>query len=196
MQRSGDRGQRAGGWEKSILSTFSKLSIISLFSGRRVHRRHRHAFTLIEMMLVIALSATLMAMLASSLLQARNSARRAKAEAQLREMTTAFIQYYNTYGGWPPNVKDTETPISEAMLLPLIDPNHGANELGIVFLNKTFTDLERTRSQRLHGGVYYLDPWDQPFQMAFGSAESSGEDNANKIVQTTSVWFPNRSRRW
>lgn len=147
-------------------------------------------------MMVIALAATLMAMLTSSLLQARNQGRRAKAEAQLREMVNAFIQYYNTYGEWPPNVSATEAPISEELLQPLLDPAHGANTLGIVFLNKTFHEVERTRSQRLHGGIYYLDPWNQPYQMAFGTVESAGEGAENRTVQTTSVWFPNKSRRW
>ena len=174
----------------------STLSVLSIFPRQQSGGSRHRAFTLIEMMLVIALSATLMAMLASSLVQARNSARKTKAEAQLREMTAAFIQYYNTYHEWPPNVKETESPVSETMLQPLTDPAHSANPLGIVFLNKTFTEVERLRSKALHGDVYYLDPWGQPFRMAFGIAESSSDDDANKIVHTTSVWFPNRSRRW
>ena len=189
------RSEREGsGFRVQGGSIISTLSILSIF--RRRAGRARRAFTLVEMMMVIALAATLMAMLASSLVQARNAARRARAEAQLREMVNAFIQYYNTYGVWPPNVSETEARVSEEMLQPLINPDHPENKLKIVFLNKTFTEVERQRSGRLHGGVYYLDPWNEPYRMAFGTVESAGAGTENRITHTTSVWFPNKSRRW
>ena len=165
-------------------------------SYRRRCVKRRRGFTLVEMMLVIALAATLMAMLASSLLQARNAARRAKAESELREMVNAFIQYFNTYGEWPPNAPADETDVSEEFLQPLLDPNDGANPLGVVFLNKTFTEIERARSRNKYGKEYYLDPWMVTYKMSFSTAETSGEGSANKIKHTTSIWFPNNSRRW
>ncbi len=152
----------------------------------------RAAFTLIEMMMVIALASILMAMLASSLIQARNHARKTKAEAQLREMASAFIQFYNTYGDWPSGVKgQTDVEISEELLDPLTASDNGENPLGTIFLNKTFTEVEKEKSRRLHGGVLYLDPWDEPYRMSFQTVDLNAD-----IVHTVSVWFPNKNRRW
>jgi hypothetical protein len=127
--------------------------------------------------------------LGTSLIQARNHARRTKSEAQLREMITAFITYYNAYGEWPAGTGGAEVSVTEAMLQPLLTTN---NPLGLVLLNKTFTTIERDKSQALHGGVYYLDPWNQPYRIKF----SANTDTTNPVAQTVSVWFPNKDRRW
>ncbi len=153
------------------------------FSPQRVPRA---AFTLIEMMLVIALASILMAMLASSLIQARNHARKAKAEAELREMVTAFIQYYNTYGEWPSTVAgENDLVITETVLKPLTDPNDEENPLGLVFLNKTFPKTEQEDDN------VYFDPWKEPYRMSFDVSDLSAD-----IAHTVSVWFPNKNRRW
>ena len=143
-----------------------------------------------EMLVVIGIIGILMVVLASTLIQARNHARRTKSETQLREMITAYITYYNAYGTWPGGLGSTgspEVPVTETMLEPLITTN---NILGLVLLNKTFTTIERDKSTKLHGAVYFLDPWDQPYQMKFGAPTGT----TNQLAQTISVFFPNKDR--
>jgi prepilin-type N-terminal cleavage/methylation domain-containing protein len=152
----------------------------------------RVGFTLVEMLVVMAILGILMGVLGTSLIQARNHARRTKSETQLRELITAYIAFYNAYGEWPAGsgAPDTLVPVTEAMLEPLTTTN---NPLGLVLLNKTFTTIEKEKSINLHGGiVYYLDPWDQPYQMKFGAPTGT----TNQLAQTVSVWFPNKDRRW
>ena len=166
-------------------------------TGRRLRQRVRAGFTLIEMLVVIAIIGILMTVLASSLMQAKNHARRTKAETQLREMISAFISYYNAYGAWPEGFSGGDVRVTEALLQPLLDPAHEDNDLGLVFLNKTFTEIEKARSQRLYPGyVYYLDPWDQPYELTFDAAALPSGGSTNRIAQTVSVWFPNKDRRW
>jgi hypothetical protein len=100
-------------------------------------------------------------------------------------MITAYITFYNAYGTWPAGSVDGK--VTEAMLQPLVTTN---NTLGLVLLNKTFTTIERDKSTKLHGAVYYLDPWDQPYQMKFGAPTGA----TNQLAQTISVWFPNKDR--
>jgi len=151
----------------------------------------RGGFTLVEMLVVITIIGILMGVLGTSLIQARNHARRTKSETQLREMITAFITYYNAYGAWPDGLgnSSTEVLVTEAMLEPLITTN---NNLGLVLLNKTFTTIERDNSMSLYGDVYYLDPWDQPYRLK----TSADAAVTNQIAQTISVWFPNKDRSW
>jgi prepilin-type N-terminal cleavage/methylation domain-containing protein len=153
--------------------------------SRRPQRHRRGGFTLMEMLVVIGIIGILMVVLASSLMQARNHARRTKSETQLREMITAYITFYNAYGTWPAGSVDGK--VTETMLEPLVTTN---NILGLVLLNKTFTTIERDKSTKLHGAVYYLDPWDQPYQMKFGAPTGA----TNQLAQTISVWFPNKDR--
>jgi prepilin-type N-terminal cleavage/methylation domain-containing protein len=156
--------------------------------SKRPQRHRRGGFTLMEMLVVIALIGILMVVLASSLIQARNHARRTKSETQLREMITAYITYYNAYGDWPGGPSSTYLPVTEEMLKPLITTN---NILGLVLLKKNFTTIEKEKSKNLHGGiVYYLDPWDQPYQMKFGAPTG----DTNQLAQTLSVFFPNKDR--
>jgi prepilin-type N-terminal cleavage/methylation domain-containing protein len=153
--------------------------------SKRPQRHRRGGFTLMEMLVVIGIIGILMVVLASSLIQARNHARRTKSETQLREMITAYITFYNAYGTWPAGSVDGK--VTKAMLQPLVTTN---NTLGLVLLNKTFTTIERDKSTKLHGAVYYLDPWDQPYQMKFGAPTGA----TNQLAQTISVWFPNKDR--
>jgi prepilin-type N-terminal cleavage/methylation domain-containing protein len=65
-------------------------------------QKHQKAFTLIELLIVIAIIGLLASIVLVSLNSARSKARDAKRKADLRNMTTALEFYYNEYGVYPP----------------------------------------------------------------------------------------------
>lgn len=65
--------------------------------------RPQFAFTLVELLTVIAIIAVLMGLLFPALQGARDNARRADAGTMVRNIVNASKAYYNDYGKYPPN---------------------------------------------------------------------------------------------
>lgn len=66
-------------------------------------RRSNNGFTLIELMVVIAIMGLLSSVLLVALNSARKKGRDARRLADLRQIATALDMYYDTYGQYPPN---------------------------------------------------------------------------------------------
>ena len=62
---------------------------------------HAAAFTLIELLAVIAIIATLMGLLFTAIIAAKNQARRAEAAAAVREIVSSCKNYQTDYGKFP-----------------------------------------------------------------------------------------------
>lgn len=153
----------------------------------------RKAFTLIEMLIVIALIAILMTMLISSFSQARYLAKRTKADAQLRQLISAWHEYFILYGEWPPFTGgDTDgVPMTYANLKYLIDPDENIRKL--VLLNVTLKSENNNEP--------YCDPWatgnasdrmKSVYKLKFGTTDDTVTD---ETAQRLSVHFPNRKRQ-
>lgn len=151
-------------------------------------------FTLAEMMVVISLIAILMTVVGLGLVQAREISRKARADVELRQLVSAWTQWYETYGaelvgdpptprGWPTEVDgEVNLAMDYDLLRALIDPNYTAfNPRGLVLLNAS-----------LSPGQDYLDPWKTPYEVSFETTEDLGNEYAIK----TSVTLPNRKRIW
>jgi len=130
--------------------------------------KKRNGFTLIEMLVVITMLGMLMAMLAGALVQARESARKTRAEVQLREIVTAWEQYqilnpnYNFPAGWQNMDKN--------MIDTLNDP--------VVLLGVPSAD--------------YIDPWREKMYQVRRNNARDARTTTVKIKAT--VHFNNRKR--
>lgn len=141
--------------------------------------KRENGFTLPELLTVIAIIALLMMASFGALNRARELGKRAKSEAQLRELVSAWQQYYVTYGSWPDSLdgqKDVEA--NATSLSPLYNPEDANNEYGVVFLN-------------FDGSGGFKDAWGTPYSLSFDSASGSGDDRNNTAFETT-VALPRR----
>ena len=136
-------------------------------------------FTLMEMLSVIAIIGLLVGP-SPGTLKARELSRRARAEAELREMVSAWLQYHQLYGELPPWWGQNELP-SSRKTRSLINPESGDNPRGLVLLNPQIP---------FNAVGFYTDPWGTPYQLSF--AQPKLEATA---ALRTSITFPGRQRR-
>lgn len=146
----------------------------------------KNGFTLPELLAVIAIIACLMMASVGALRRARILGRRAKSEAQLRQLVSAWQQYYtvevlNADSGnrpkWPP--ANGTVDVSASLLEPLTNPKRNNN--GIVFFN-------------YNGTGKFIDPVNkkQPYRLVFGSSSGTSEQRATTTYETT-VALPRRT---
>lgn len=137
--------------------------------------RSSNAFTLVEMLVVIGMLAILMGSAFSGIGQARNQARVARANAEVRELINAWLSYEASFDDWPVNLSGNQIEATAANLKELL----GDNDQKIVYLNA-----------QLSNGAF-RDPWGTPYQIRLLS------DTADTKVQeefAATVTFPNRHR--
>jgi prepilin-type N-terminal cleavage/methylation domain-containing protein/prepilin-type processing-associated H-X9-DG protein len=81
-----------------VFNTYQKdFSFVMLFSSPP--RRTPRAFTLIELLIVIAIIALLAAILFPVFARARENARRASCQSNMKQLGLGFVQYINDYDG-------------------------------------------------------------------------------------------------
>ena len=68
-------------------------------------RAARHAFSLIELLVVVAIISILVGMVSVAASSARQNAYRARAQAEVRELSNALKAYWITYGFWHPEIE-------------------------------------------------------------------------------------------
>lgn len=154
------------------------------------------AFTLPELLTVIAIIAFLMMASFGALGRARRLGRIARSEAQLRQLVAAWQQYYTVEvlnsdnpPPWPPRNGIVEVDVS--LIEPLIDPTK--NTSGIVFYN--YSRNPNPRKDK------FLDPArdpvsahgrdQQPYKISFGKSGEPSHDRAKTVFETT-VALPRR----
>lgn len=104
------------------------------------------AFTLVEMIVVIAIIGMLVGLLFPAISGAIRTARKARAKTEVYNLASAFRAYYTEFGYWPTNVMDSLE----------VTTNTFANSRNIVFYDFSLKDVEFTTAR-------YLDPWRHPY---------------------------------
>ncbi len=143
------------------------------------------------MLTVIAIISILAGFTGLSLVKARDLARRTRADAELREMVSAWLQYQQLYGELPADdvtwdIDDQgRIKVTGAFLKPLIDPESPDNPQGIVLLNVTLADED-----------FFNDPWPTPYMPYKLSFDRDAKDEPTITALRTSITFPNRQRRF
>ena len=138
--------------------------------------RASNAFTLVELMVVLGMLGILMGVAVSGIGKARTQARIVKANAEVRELMSAWLSYEAAYDDWPTEMEGTDIDATESAISELI----GGNKDKIVYLNASLVN-----------GAF-RDPWGTPYQ--FRLLRETGQDNKAQDEFGASITFPNRHR--
>jgi prepilin-type N-terminal cleavage/methylation domain-containing protein len=137
-------------------------------------RLRNHAFTLIELLTVIAILLVLMGLLFTAITTARDAARRTQASNDVRAIVAAATNFYTDYGSYPlpASYKMPEdfvsSPANQAEVINILRNN----EPGPAFMNTRRIGYLEARMVKNpaspSGGVspltnMFYDPWGKPY---------------------------------
>lgn len=112
--------------------------------------RHRKAFTLIELMIVMAIIAVLVGLILPRFKGMRDQANISKAQGEIRSIKTAVESYYMTNGAYPPTTLTIcATYLTLATTFPRILQNNLYDPFGA-------TPTTEYRYMRSPNGAYYV----------------------------------------
>jgi len=163
------------------------------------------AFTLIEILVVIAIIALLAGLLFPALQGARETAKKSKTQVTISGLSTALKSYYNEYGYWPstptPPSNDEELTVAdnESLYQMLsgsnlwLDATEGGNPRRIIFLEHKSSDLGTVDAAYLKvtpGGTPNLvNPWGNAYRIVFDYNGDGVATNAGGIsVGSFAIW--------
>jgi type II secretion system protein G len=151
-------------------------------------------FTLIEILVVLAIVGILMSLMFPAVNGALNSARKAMAQNDVVQIANAVKMYETEYGKLPPN----NTTVSDDLLDALTATTTNNNRRRIVFIETR--EAKKNRSGTNSTG--FVDPWEGLYQIALntnytgtievGWAKSPGGKGR---VHTVGVWNENETSR-
>jgi prepilin-type N-terminal cleavage/methylation domain-containing protein len=156
------------------------------------------AFTLIELLIVIAIIGILMSLMFPAVNSALNSARRASAQNDVTQIANAITMFQTEYGRLP---EPTATTVSGQLLTALTGQNDTLNPRRIVFLEAQ--GARRNRSGTNSSGQF-VDPWAGVYQVVMDHdydntvsipAGQRVDPSTTTLRRTVAVWNTNASER-
>ena len=143
----------------------------------------KKGFTIVELVVVIAMLMLLTGAVSSALMSARNRAKIAKATVTCQEITNAILAYENYRDLDKVNPKEGFT--SKNTLAFIIDSGQvddNNNQIPVLYN----ADVK---------GTDILDPWGKPYRYRIKAAALNIQDNLAGSAVDTNVMFPNYNRR-
>lgn len=126
----------------------------------------RQAFTLVELLTVIAIIAVLMGLLFPTVGAVRDSARRTQAQNDATQIATAIRAYYTEYGRYP----DTDASSDNTELIAILTGRHDTkNRRKIVFFEGTVAKEAGRYGIQNNGTGEFFDPWGLPYLVEMDS---------------------------
>ena len=127
-------------------------------------KRSRSGFTLIEMLGVLFIIATLIGILFPTLAKVRVKAKMAKAQAEIEALSVALRLYEGDLGKYPPNTTSSGGELYKYLWGdPAVKPKGGVHSNA---LNIDVGPYMEFKARDLDANKSYLDPWKQPYVYA------------------------------
>ncbi|MDA1045137.1 MAG: prepilin-type N-terminal cleavage/methylation domain-containing protein [Verrucomicrobia bacterium] len=153
---------------------------------------HKSGFTLIEMLVVVAIVLILMGLLMAALPRVKVRTQITQAENDVRQLELAFLGYFSEYKRWPtglvgydagPDIEATTTGIQlEPGVVAMLAGNN------VNSMNPRLMAFFQTRASALGSGDF-LDPWGHPYKYML----DYNRDDILHIEFTSSDWSTNFS---
>ena len=153
-------------------------------------RRRQSAFTLVELLVVIAVIGVLVALLLPAVQSAREAARRMSCQNNLKQISLALQNYYNTFQAFPPGGRWASDWSWSALCLPyleeqaahdLVDFDYGYNTAPNLHAIKTFIATYQCPTATVNQLVTCCQ--------ALPGVEDAAETNYTAIATHRPVWY-------
>ena len=142
----------------------------------------KKAFTLVEMIVVIAVIAILMAAIGSGVRKAQLRSRIARAQAEANEMTSAIRAYENFVDTGIPERADVEADESSLSFILGDGTDRAGNKIPILYNASVVVGKIR-------------DPWGTPYRVRIVPKEGGDANDDVAKNMSTGVFLPNRYGR-
>lgn len=146
--------------------------------------RRLRGFTLIEMLLVIAIIGILIALVGSAAYSAHQRAYVTRANAEAQQVAAAFKSYWIAKNKWPSGFEGGAfKPLTRGNLKPLM----GGDADGTVYI-----DIPPDNFEGDGDDAPFLDPWGKPYQVRIDAVlDTTVSDTLEGVVS-----FPNYMRHY
>lgn len=132
---------------------------------KTLHIRESSAFTLIELLIVIAIIGILMSLLFPAVNGALDAARKAQAKNDVTQIATAVTAYETEYGKLPPGPTSSGADIEGVLLQSLTGTSTNNNPRKIVFLEVNQSKPGKSGVDIITAPTKFVDPWGSAYQI-------------------------------